>query len=65
MRLTRIWLLAVGGLTVLLCVTYAVLSVYKAIQYTTTPRQQPTTATPADSGLAYEDITFPSAATIM
>lgn len=61
-RSKRLWLFAAGGLAALLCVTYAALSVYKAIQYTTTPRQPPITATPTESGLTFEDIAFPSAA---
>jgi dipeptidyl aminopeptidase/acylaminoacyl peptidase len=54
--------LIAGGLVFALLVTYAGLSAYKAVQYTTTPRQIVSRETPADFGLPYEEITFPSAA---
>ena len=46
----------------LLASTYAALSVYKAYSYTTTPRQTLSGASPADDGLQFETVTFPSAA---
>ena len=55
----KLWLL---GFVLLLVLIYSSLSVYKAIDYTTTPSQQVGTNTPADSGLAYISLTFPSAA---
>jgi dipeptidyl aminopeptidase/acylaminoacyl peptidase len=60
----KLYLLAAAGiiLTLLLAVTYTGLSVYKAYSYTTTPRQTPSGVTPADDGLQYTDVTFPSAA---
>lgn len=58
----RASLLTSGILVLTLLVTYAGLSVYKAVQYTTTPRQTVSGETPADFGLPYEEITFPSAA---
>jgi dipeptidyl aminopeptidase/acylaminoacyl peptidase len=58
------WLLipATVALALLLAATYAGLSVYKAYDYTTTPRQAISSASPADEGLHYENVTFPSAA---
>jgi pimeloyl-ACP methyl ester carboxylesterase len=44
-----------------LIATYAALSVYKAVDYTTTPRQPRFETTPADLGLPYEEVAFPSA----
>lgn len=61
----RSWWLHISAtviLTLLLAATYAGLSVYKAYDYTTTPRQAIGSASPADEGLQYENVTFPSAA---
>jgi dipeptidyl aminopeptidase/acylaminoacyl peptidase len=63
--LERSWWLHISAtviLTLLLAATYAGLSVYKAYDYTTTPRQAIGSASPADEGLQYENVTFPSAA---
>jgi len=63
--LSRKWSLSISSiviLTLLLAATYAGLSVYKAYDYTTTPRQAIGSASPADEGLQYENVTFPSAA---
>jgi dipeptidyl aminopeptidase/acylaminoacyl peptidase len=49
-------------LALLLPAIYAALSVYKAYAYTTTRRQKISSASPADEGLQYERVTFPSAA---
>lgn len=61
-RWQRASLLISGGLLFALLVSYAGLSVYKAVQYTTTPRQTASGETPANFGLPYEDVAFPSAA---
>ncbi len=45
-----------------MAITYSGLAVYKAFQYTNTPRQNVSSITPPDDGLTYEDVTFPSAA---
>jgi dipeptidyl aminopeptidase/acylaminoacyl peptidase len=59
----RWWLLlSVVVIVILLTAAYAGLSVYKAYDYTTTPRQAIGSASPADEGLQYENVTFPSAA---
>ena len=50
-------------ITVLVLIAaYAGASVYKAYSYTTTPRQTLSSVTPADDGLQFENVTFPSAA---
>lgn len=58
----RIFFLLSCCLLLALVASYAGLSVYKAAQYTTTPRKAFSGETPADFGLSYEDVTFPSAA---
>lgn len=63
--MNRKWWLSASAavvLALLLAATYAGLSIYKAYDYTTTPRQSVSSASPADEGLQYEDVTFPSAA---
>ncbi len=55
-------MLPVCFLLLALVASYAGLSDYKAVQYTTTPRQAIGNETPADFGLAYEDVAFSSVA---
>ena len=50
-----------AGLVALLAL-YGGLAVYKARDYTTTPRQPALTISPADAGLVYQDVRFNSAA---
>jgi dipeptidyl aminopeptidase/acylaminoacyl peptidase len=50
----------VGATTLL--VAYSGLAIYKARDYTTTPRQPAITASPADIGLAFQSVRFASAA---
>ncbi len=59
----RPWSLLVAfGLVIgVLGVAYASVAVYKANQYTTTPRQNPSVITPPNDGLDYQDVSFPSA----
>lgn len=48
-------------LVFLLLSVYASLAAYKAVDYTTTPAQAALDTSPAELGLAYEEVTFPSA----
>lgn len=57
----RVALAALASALVMLAGLYAELAVYKAFDYTTTPRQPAVTTSPADLGLAFEDVRFPSA----
>ncbi|MGA7671581.1 MAG: alpha/beta fold hydrolase [Nitrolancea sp.] len=45
-----------------LAVTYSALAVYKAYDYTNTPRQDTSTIAPPDDGLTYQDVSFATAA---
>ena len=64
-RLQQQPLLVVALITVValvVAITYSSLAVYKAFQYTNTPRQNVSSITPPNDGLTYEDVSFPSAA---
>jgi hypothetical protein len=54
-----LWLIA-STLALALGLLYAGLSIFKAISYTTTPHQDAFQQTPANLGLPYEEIRFPS-----
>ncbi len=56
--------IAVGAiaLTLVVVATYAGLAVYKAYDYTNTPRQNTSAIFPPNDGLTYQDVSFPSAA---
>lgn len=55
-------LLVLLGIPLILSVTYSGLAIYKAYDYTTTPRQDTSSIAPPDDGLTYQDVSFPSAA---
>ncbi len=54
-------LVSLGLVIGLLAIAYGSLAVYKANQYTTTPRQDTSSIVPPNDGLTYQDVTFPSA----
>jgi len=51
-----------AGLLLLGITSYAALSIYKAISYTSIPPQPPLTETPTKLGLSYEEVNFVTAA---